>query len=64
MSCFAGHAEVWTHTSDDFKLNQFGWRCKTKESGYSNGILNGNWYEERCDAERSLSNKPLPSQVK
>jgi len=60
---FLGHAEVWTHTREDLKLQQFGWRCTTKESSYGNKTLTGNWNEERSNYDKVLQNKPLPSQV-
>ena len=58
-----GHGEVWTHTREDLKMQQFGWRCTNKESSYSNKTLTGNWNEERCNYDKALQNIPLPSQV-
>ena len=58
-----GQAEVWTHTRHDLKFNQFGWRCSNKESSYANDTLNGNWNEERCNYDKALRNRPLPSQA-
>merc|ERR1711937_63283 len=42
----SGLAEVWTHTHDNLKFNQFGWRCTTNENSYSDstfviGVRNG-----------------------
>lgn len=59
----SGLAEPWTHSSDDVKFDQFGWRCTTKESGYGISTLVGNYSEERFDLEQRLKSKPLPSQV-
>ena len=58
-----GHGEVWTHTREDLKMQQFGWRCTNKESSYSNKTLTGNWNEERYNYDKALQNIPLPSQV-
>ena len=59
----SGLAEVWTHSTDAVKFNQFGWRCTNKETSYGNQSLVGNWNEERFDNKISKNAKPLPSQV-
>ena len=59
----SGAGEVWTHTSDDFKLTQFGWRCTNTESSYKTDTLIGNWNEERYDLEKRKVAECLPSQV-
>ena len=59
----SGLAEVWTHSTDAVKFNQFGWRCTNKETSYGNDTLVGNWNEERFDNKISKNAKPLPSQV-
>ncbi|XP_076457547.1 cilia- and flagella-associated protein 68-like [Babylonia areolata] len=59
----SGAAEVWTHSTDDVKLNQFGWRCTNKESSYGNDTLIGNWSEERFDLEKRKKAECLPSQT-
>lgn len=59
----SGLAEVWTHTTDDLKFAQFGWRSTTKESSYSTDTLIGNWNEERYDVKCDMRTlRPLPSQ--
>ncbi|XP_076813226.1 cilia- and flagella-associated protein 68-like [Clavelina lepadiformis] len=58
----SGLAEVWTHTHDQLKFTQFGWRCSNKESGYGKQTLIGNWNEERYNIHCALEEKPLPSQ--
>uniref|UniRef100_H2YLN5 Uncharacterized protein n=1 Tax=Ciona savignyi TaxID=51511 RepID=H2YLN5_CIOSA len=58
----SGLGEVWTHTHDQLKFTQFGWRCTTKESSYSNTTLIGNWNEQRFEVNKALELKPLPSQ--
>ncbi|XP_002127073.2 cilia- and flagella-associated protein 68-like [Ciona intestinalis] len=58
----SGLGEVWTHTHDQLKFTQFGWRCTTKESSYSNKTLIGNWNEQRYEVNRALELKPLLSQ--
>ncbi|XP_039250542.2 cilia- and flagella-associated protein 68-like [Styela clava] len=59
----SGLAEVWTHTHDELKFTQFGWRSTTKESSYGTNTLIGNWNEERYDMHRDAATlKPLPSQ--
>lgn len=59
----SGLAEVWTHTRDDLKFKQFGWRSTTKESSYSTSTLIGNWNEHRHDNAYNVEKlKPLPSQ--
>lgn len=62
MITATGLAEVWTHSHDTDKLNQFGWRCTNKESSYGNSTLVGNWNEERFDVKRMKIPKRLPSQ--
>lgn len=37
----SGLAEVWTHTHDNLKFNQFGWRCTTNENSYSDSTFVG-----------------------
>lgn len=58
----SGLGEVWTHSTDAAKFNQFGWRCTNKETSYSNDTLIGNWNEERFDNSIVKQAKPLPSQ--
>ena len=60
----SGLGEVWTHTHDQLKFTQFGWRCTNKENSYSKDTLVGNWNEQRFDLEKQKNAKPLPSQVK
>merc|ERR1712087_179614 len=57
-----GTGEVWTHSNDDYKLNQFGWRCTKQESAYRTDTLIGNWNEERFDVEKMRVHELLPSQ--
>ena len=59
----SGLAEVWTHTHDEAKLGQFGWRCTNKENSYQDRTLVGNWNEKRFDVDNMKQAKPLPSQV-
>ena len=56
----SGLAEVWTHTHDKLKFNQFGWRCTTKEHSFSDKTFVGNWNEQRWATKRMLRRKPLP----
>ena len=58
-----GTGEVWTHSNDDHKLNQFGWRCTKQESAYGTNTLIGNWNEERFDVEKMRMHELLPSTV-
>merc|ERR1711979_186048 len=58
----SGLGEIWTHTHDAYKFDQFGWRCKNKETGYSSKTLNGNWNEQRFDIRHEKMAKRLPSQ--
>lgn len=57
-----GHGEVWDHT-DRNKFRQFGWRCTTNETAYSNDTLIGNWNEQRFDIRRMFRPEPIPSPV-
>ena len=57
-----GHGEVWDHT-DRNKFRQFGWRCTTNETAYSNDTLIGNWNEQRFDIHRMFQPQPIPSSV-
>lgn len=57
-----GLAEVWAHSTDDSKFNQFGWRCTTNENGYKTDTLVGNWCEERFDLKHRRQPECLPSQ--
>ena len=59
----SGLGEVWTHSHDELKFTQFGWRSTTKESSYSNNTLIGNWNEEKFDINCQNKAKRLPSQV-
>ena len=59
----SGLAEVWTHSTDQAKFDQFGWRCTNKETCYGKDTLIGNWNEERFDNKIVKQAKPLPSQV-
>jgi len=58
----SGLAEVWTHSNEAGKFNQFGWRCTNKENSYSNETLVGNWNEKRFDVDKARQAKRLPSQ--
>lgn len=58
----SGLGEVWTHTHDQLKFDQFGWRCTNKENSYSNDTLVGNWSEEKFDIKERKKAEPLPSQ--
>ncbi|XP_064650873.1 cilia- and flagella-associated protein 68-like [Lineus longissimus] len=58
----SGLAEVWTHTHDEQKFTQFGWRSTTKDTSYSNNTLIGNWNEQRFDIAKQRQSKRLPSQ--
>lgn len=57
-----GGGEVWSHTDENMKMRQFGWRCTNSESLYESGTLIGNWNESRFDLKEIKKNKPLPSQ--
>ena len=57
-----GQGEVWDHT-DAKKFSQFGWRCTTNETNYSQNTLIGNWNEEKYDTKDMATRKPIPSQV-
>ena len=57
-----GHGEVWDDT-DRNKFRQFGWRCTTNETSYSNATLIGNWNEQKFDIHRMFQPKPIPSSV-
>ena len=59
----SGLGEVWTHTTDEEKFKQYGWRTTTKEDCYSPNTLVGNWCEEKFDIQRIRIPKRLPSQV-
>ena len=59
----SGQGEIWDHY-DGEKFKQFGWRCTTNETEYSNNTLIGNWREERSDTRYMAQNKPIPSQVR
>lgn len=56
----SGLAEVWTHTHDNLKFKQFGWRCTTKENSYSDQTLVGNWNQQRFDTQRRLRRVTMP----
>merc|ERR1719229_1271760 len=56
----SGSCPAWTHTSEDAKFGQFGWRCTTGESLYKPATLIGNWSEERFDIKELSKRKPLP----
>ncbi|XP_064595044.1 cilia- and flagella-associated protein 68-like [Liolophura sinensis] len=58
----SGLGEVWTHSNDDSKFRQFGWRCTTNESSFCNGTLVGNWNEEKFDTNEVRKAERLPSQ--
>merc|ERR1719204_850015 len=58
----SGAAEVWTHSNEDHKMRQFGWRCTNSESHYKTKTLIGNWSEERFDIEERKVPECLPSQ--
>ncbi|XP_072033836.1 cilia- and flagella-associated protein 68-like [Amphiura filiformis] len=58
----SGLGEVWTHTTDEEKFKQYGWRTTTKEDCYSPNTLVGNWCEEKFDINRTRVPKRLPSQ--
>jgi len=58
----SGLAEPWTHSHEESKFDQFGWRCTNKESGFGISTLVGNYSEERFDLKQRLKSKPLPSQ--
>ncbi|KAK7106255.1 cilia- and flagella-associated protein 68-like [Littorina saxatilis] len=57
-----GAAEVWTHSNEEHKLRQFGWRCTNNENSYKTDTLIGNWTEERFDLEKIKKAECLPSQ--
>ncbi|CBY20279.1 unnamed protein product [Oikopleura dioica] len=57
----SGFSEVWTHSHDLNKFQQYGWRCTTKEDSYSNNTLVGNWNEARWDSTECNKRKPIPS---
>ncbi|XP_066274728.1 cilia- and flagella-associated protein 68-like [Branchiostoma lanceolatum] len=58
----SGQGEVWTHTHDELKFTQFGWRSTTQEEGYRSKTLVGNWNEHHFDVEHQRVPKRLPSQ--
>ncbi|XP_046376139.1 UPF0686 protein C11orf1 homolog [Haliotis rufescens] len=58
----SGLGEIWTHSTDQVKFNQFGWRCTTKENSFANGTLIGNWNEDKFDIRKERQAKSLPSQ--
>ncbi|XP_074653110.1 cilia- and flagella-associated protein 68-like [Tubulanus polymorphus] len=58
----SGQAEVWTHTHDELKFTQFGWRSTTKDTAYGTPTLIGNWNEKRFDIGELKKSKRLPSQ--
>ncbi|XP_066024796.1 LOW QUALITY PROTEIN: cilia- and flagella-associated protein 68 [Pocillopora verrucosa] len=56
-----GHGEVWDHTDEITKLQQFGGRCTDTESSYNHkysGI--GNWNEQRFDINRIFEKNQNP----
>ena len=55
----SGLAEVWTHTHDNLKFGQFGWRCTTIENSFSDQSLVGNWLQQRFDTDRMVKRKQL-----
>lgn len=59
----SGLGEVWTHSTESSKFNQFGWRCTNKENSFSNDTLIGNWNEERFDNNISRQAQRIPGQV-
>merc|ERR1712133_127601 len=56
-----GLAEVWTHTHDNLKFAQYGWRCTTNENSYSDQTLVGNWNQQRFDTDRVLRRQKIPN---
>lgn len=58
----SGLAEEWTHTTDEKKFQQYGWRTTTKEDCYRPNTLVGNWNEERFDISKVRVPDTLPSQ--
>lgn len=58
----SGLGEVWTHSTESSKFNQFGWRCTNKENSFSNDTLIGNWNEERFDNNISRQAQRIPGQ--
>lgn len=54
--------EVWSHTNEELKMSQYGWRCKNSEDLYNTSVLIGNWNEERWDLKEIKKNHPLPSE--
>lgn len=59
----SGLGEVWTHSTESSKFNQFGWRCTNKENSFSNDTLIGNWNEERFDNNISRQAQRILGQV-
>lgn len=59
----SGSCAPWTHSSEDSKFGQFGWRCTNSESLYKPNTLIGNWSEERFDIAERRKRKPLPPAV-
>ena len=57
----SGLAEVWTHTHDNLKFAQYGWRCTTNENSYSDQTLVGNWNQQRFDTDRVLRRQKIPN---
>ncbi|CAG5113892.1 Oidioi.mRNA.OKI2018_I69.chr2.g7982.t1.cds [Oikopleura dioica] len=57
----SGFSEVWTHSNDLNKFQQYGWRCTNKEDSYSNNTLVGNWNEIRWDSTECNKRKPIPN---
>ncbi|PIK47098.1 putative UPF0686 protein C11orf1-like [Apostichopus japonicus] len=58
----SGLGEEWTHTTDEQKFQQYGWRTTTKEDCYSPVTLVGNWNEEKFDISKVRVPPRLPSQ--
>merc|ERR1712139_43412 len=52
----SGAGETWSHTDDELKFQQFGWRCTNDENAYKEDVLIGNWNEKQFDVSRVVNN--------
>jgi len=55
-----GYGECWSHTNENFKFKQYGWRCR--EGRFNPSVMVGNWNEQQFDNRVKSQLKPLPSQ--
>uniref|UniRef100_A0A663LZM7 Uncharacterized protein n=1 Tax=Athene cunicularia TaxID=194338 RepID=A0A663LZM7_ATHCN len=57
-----GYGELWMGWDTTSELYQFGCTCTSNKNDYSAKTVMGDWNEERCDIQRTVQPKALPSQ--